>query len=170
MCQTTSILFFIIGGALSVYHREFWENSNSNHLETVFYIALFLIDAAIRWLSISYFSTIALVLSPILFWKSCELLGQMNVFDHEPFWFCKQRFFIYAAHIFPVEGLSSILSKANRSMVWVIICDLNKPIPEEYRNKFTCIIDGGTTEHVFSFDQAMENVIDLLDVGATILE
>lgn len=46
-----------------------------------------------------------------------------------------------------------------------IICDLNKPIPEEYRNKFTCIIDGGTTEHVFSFDQAMENVIDLLEVG-----
>ena len=46
-----------------------------------------------------------------------------------------------------------------------IICDLNKPIPEEYRNKFTCVIDGGTTEHVFSFDQAMENVIDFLDVG-----
>ena len=46
-----------------------------------------------------------------------------------------------------------------------IICDLNKPIPEEYRNKFSCIIDGGTTEHVFSFDQAMENVIDLLEVG-----
>ena len=52
-----------------------------------------------------------------------------------------------------------------------IICDLNKPIPEEYRNKFSCIIDGGTTEHVFSFDQAMENVIDLLEVGGyTILE
>lgn len=46
-----------------------------------------------------------------------------------------------------------------------IICDLNKPILEEYRNKFSCIIDGGTTEHVFSFDQAMENVIDLLEVG-----
>ena len=46
-----------------------------------------------------------------------------------------------------------------------IICDLNKLIPEEYRNKFSCIIDGGTTEHVFSFDQAMENVIDMLEVG-----
>lgn len=46
-----------------------------------------------------------------------------------------------------------------------IICDLNKPIPVEYRKKFTCIIDGGTTEHIFSFDQAMENVIDMLDVG-----
>ncbi|MGM9550803.1 MAG: hypothetical protein ACI3XA_00955 [Clostridia bacterium] len=46
-------------------------------------------------------------------------------------------------------------------MVW----DLNKPIPMEYKNKFTCIIDGGTTEHVFSFDKAMENVIDMLDIG-----
>ena len=48
-----------------------------------------------------------------------------------------------------------------------IICDLNKPVPSEYKNKFTCIIDGGTTEHVFSFDKAMENVIDLLEVGAS---
>ena len=46
-----------------------------------------------------------------------------------------------------------------------IICDLNRPIPEEYRNQFTCIIDGGTTEHIFSFPQAMENVIDMLTVG-----
>lgn len=46
-----------------------------------------------------------------------------------------------------------------------MICDLNKPIPVEFRNKFTCIIDGGTTEHVFSFDKAMENVIDMLEVG-----
>ena len=46
-----------------------------------------------------------------------------------------------------------------------IICDLNQPIPVEYRNRFTCVIDGGTTEHIFSFDQAMENVIDLLEVG-----
>lgn len=46
-----------------------------------------------------------------------------------------------------------------------IICDLNKPIPKEYKNRFTCIIDGGTTEHIFSFNRAMENVIDMLEVG-----
>ena len=47
-----------------------------------------------------------------------------------------------------------------------IIWDLNnKEIPEEYRNKFTCIIDGGTTEHVFAFDKAMENIMDMLTVG-----
>lgn len=46
-----------------------------------------------------------------------------------------------------------------------IICDLNMPIPEEYRNQFSCLIDGGTTEHIFSFPQAMENVMDLLEIG-----
>lgn len=46
-----------------------------------------------------------------------------------------------------------------------IIADLNSPISDEYKNKFTCIIDGGTTEHVFSFGTAMENVIDMLEVG-----
>ena len=40
-----------------------------------------------------------------------------------------------------------------------------KEIPEEHRNKFTCIIDGGTTEHVFAFDKAMENIMDMLTVG-----
>ena len=49
-----------------------------------------------------------------------------------------------------------------------MICDLNQPIPAAYRNRFTCIIDGGTTEHVFSFDQAMENVMDMLQVGGVL--
>lgn len=48
-----------------------------------------------------------------------------------------------------------------------MICDLNQPVPSEYRGQFTCVIDGGTTEHVFSFDQAMANVIDLLAVGGS---
>ncbi len=46
-----------------------------------------------------------------------------------------------------------------------LIWDLNKPIPENYKNQFTCIIDGGTTEHVFNFGQAMENIMDMLSVG-----
>lgn len=129
VCQTRSILFFIIGGALSVYHREYWEKPNSNHLETAFYMVLFVICAVIKWLGIPYLSTIALVPFPILFWKSCELLGQFNVFDHEPFWFCKQSFFIYSAHIFLVQGLSSILSRVSSNMAWVcFIYMVNPPI------------------------------------------
>ena len=83
VCQTSSILLFTIGGALSVYHREYWKKPNKNHFETALYIILFLILAVIKWLSIPYFSTIYSVLSPILFWKSCELLEGLNLFDHE---------------------------------------------------------------------------------------
>ena len=118
LCTTPSFEA-LTGFTVYVYHREFWENPNGSYLEIVFYITLFLICAVIKWLAIPFFSMISLVLFPILFWKSCELLGQMNVFEHELFWFCKQSFFIYAAHIFPVEGLSSILSRINGNMVWV---------------------------------------------------
>ena len=118
-CKISSLLFFVIGGVLSVYHRDYWEKPNNNRLETAFYMLLFVICAVIKWLGIPYLSTIAFVPFPILFWKSCELLGQFNVFDHEPLWFCKQSFFIYSAHIFLVEGLSSILSRVSSNMAWV---------------------------------------------------
>lgn len=128
VCQTSSILLFTIGGALSAYHREYWEKPNGSHFETAFYIILFLILAVIKWLSIPFFYTIYIVLSPILFWKSCELLGEMNLFDHEPLWFCKQSFFVYSAHIFPVEGLSSILSRVSGSMVWAFFSYIITPL------------------------------------------
>ncbi len=128
VCQTTSLLFFTIGGALSVYHREYWETFNGNHSETVIYIALFFVCAAIRWFSIPVLSTISLVLSPILFWKSCDLLTMINVFDHEPLWFCKQSFFIYAAHDFLVESLSAILLRVSDNMAWVSICFIVTPL------------------------------------------
>ena len=128
VCQTSSILLFTIGGALSVYHREYWEKPNKNHFETALYIILFLILAVIKWLSIPFFYTIYIVLSPILFWKSCELLGELNLFDYEPLWFCKQSFFIYSAHIFPVEGLSSILSRVGGSMAWASFSYIITPL------------------------------------------
>lgn len=128
LCQTSSVLLFILGGTLSVYHREYWEKLNGNHFETAIYIVLFLICAVLKWLSIPFISTIYIIVSPILFWKSCELLGQWKVFDHEPLWFCKQSFFIYSAHIFIVEGLSSIMSKVSSNMLWVSFSYLVNPL------------------------------------------
>lgn len=128
VCQTTSLLFFTIGGALSVFHRDYWEILNGNHVEAIIYLALFFVCAAIRWFSLPVLSTIALVVSPILFWKSCDLLTLISVFDHEPLWFCKQSFFIYAAHDFLVESLSAILSKVSENMAWVSICFIITPL------------------------------------------
>lgn len=127
ICQTNSILLFMIGGTLSVYYREYWENPNKNRFETIFYIVLFVISAVLKWLAIPFISTIFVAVSPILFWKSCDLLGQMKVFDHEPLWFCKQSFFIYSAHIFLVQGVSSLLYRVSSKGTWIAFSYIVNP-------------------------------------------
>jgi hypothetical protein len=46
-----------------------------------------------------------------------------------------------------------------------IIHDLNKPIGNELKNKYTAVIDGGTIEHVFNFPVAIKNAMEMLKVG-----
>lgn len=46
-----------------------------------------------------------------------------------------------------------------------IIHDLNQSIPSEWEESYTCIVDGGTTEHIFNFPQAIENVMRMLKIG-----
>lgn len=128
VCQTSSLLLFLMGGALSVYCRQYWETFNGNDCATGIYLALFLIFAAFRWFSLPVLSTISVIVSPILFWKTCDLLTLLHVFDHEPLWFCKQSFFLYAAHDFPVETLSAILSKVSDHMAWVSISYIVTPL------------------------------------------
>lgn len=43
--------------------------------------------------------------------------------------------------------------------------DLNDPVPENLRNKFDVVIDGGTIEHVFNTPQALDNVFHMLAPG-----
>lgn len=46
-----------------------------------------------------------------------------------------------------------------------IIHDLNTPIPDALKNKYTAIVDGGTIEHVFNFPIAIKNCMEALQVG-----
>lgn len=46
-----------------------------------------------------------------------------------------------------------------------IIHDLNLPVPDQHKRKFTAIIDGGTIEHVFNFPVAIKNCMEMLEVG-----
>lgn len=46
-----------------------------------------------------------------------------------------------------------------------VIHDLNRAIPPEWEESYTCIVDGGTTEHVYNFPQAIWNVMKMLKVG-----
>ena len=46
-----------------------------------------------------------------------------------------------------------------------ILHDLNKPVGDELKNKFTFVLDGGTTEHVFNFPTALANAMEMVAVG-----
>lgn len=46
-----------------------------------------------------------------------------------------------------------------------IIHDLNRPMPETIRQIFSCIVDGGTIEHVFNYPIAVKSCMDAIKVG-----
>lgn len=46
-----------------------------------------------------------------------------------------------------------------------ILHDLNKPIGDELKEKFTFVLDGGTTEHVFNFPTALANAMEMVAGG-----
>lgn len=46
-----------------------------------------------------------------------------------------------------------------------ILHDLNKPVGDELKGKFTFVLDGGTTEHVFNFPTALANAMEMIEVG-----
>lgn len=46
-----------------------------------------------------------------------------------------------------------------------ILHDLNKPVSQDMVERYTCIVDGGTTEHIFDFPTAMKNIMKMLKVG-----
>jgi hypothetical protein len=50
-----------------------------------------------------------------------------------------------------------------------IIHDLNRPISEEMKCKYTCVLEYGTLEHVFNFPAALKNTIDMIEVGGHLL-
>jgi hypothetical protein len=46
-----------------------------------------------------------------------------------------------------------------------IIHDMNEPVPEQYKKRFSAVFDGGTIEHVFNFPVAIKNCMEMLQVG-----
>jgi hypothetical protein len=46
-----------------------------------------------------------------------------------------------------------------------VVHDLNRPIGDELKKKFSAVIDGGTLEHVFNFPMAIKNCMDMLEIG-----
>jgi len=50
-----------------------------------------------------------------------------------------------------------------------IVHDLNTPVPDEFKNRFDLIVDGGTIEHVFDIKQDLINIATMLRPGGRII-
>ena len=50
-----------------------------------------------------------------------------------------------------------------------VVHDFNLPIADEYKERFTTVLDGGTLEHVFNYPQALMNCMEMLHVGGHFL-
>jgi len=50
-----------------------------------------------------------------------------------------------------------------------VVHDFNRPIGDEYKNRFTCVLDGGTLEHIFDFPTAIRNCMEMVEVGGHFL-
>ncbi len=64
---------------------------------------------------------------------------------------------MYGAKLMSLDGFAH----ENPDIVW----DLNQPVPEEMKGKYTCLIDGGTMEHVFDVPQLVHNCFSMLKEG-----
>ncbi len=49
------------------------------------------------------------------------------------------------------------------------VIDLNAPLPDALKNRFTVVIDGGCLEHIFNFPQAIKNSMEMLSIGGHFL-
>ncbi len=72
----------------------------------------------------------------------------------------------YAEPLFKILGADEVdsLDYSNYEKA-TIIHDLNQPLPSIHRAAYTCVVDGGTIEHVFNFPVAIKNCMDALRVG-----
>jgi hypothetical protein len=47
--------------------------------------------------------------------------------------------------------------------------DLNQPLPDALSKKWSCVIDGGTLEHVFNFPEAIKTCMQLVEQGGHLI-
>ena len=50
-----------------------------------------------------------------------------------------------------------------------VVHDMNRPIGDEHKGKFACVLDGGTLEHVFNYPAALKNALEMVELGGHFL-
>jgi hypothetical protein len=72
----------------------------------------------------------------------------------------------YADKLFEKMGAGRVDSlDASEYENATLIHDLNEPIPDEIKERFSLVIDGGSLEHVFNVPVALRNCMEMVAVG-----
>jgi hypothetical protein len=50
-----------------------------------------------------------------------------------------------------------------------ILHDLNEPIGDDLKEKFSFVLDGGTLEHIFNFPVALANAMEMVEIGGHLI-
>ena len=46
-----------------------------------------------------------------------------------------------------------------------VLHDMNKPIPDQHKNKYSVVFDGGTLEHVYNYTVGLHNAMNMTQRG-----
>lgn len=72
----------------------------------------------------------------------------------------------YAEPFFFALGAQSVDSiDASPYQQATLLHDLNRPVPVSWHQRYSAVFDGGTTEHIYHFTQALDNAVRLLAPG-----
>jgi hypothetical protein len=73
---------------------------------------------------------------------------------------------VYAEDLFRFFGANTVDSMDYSNYEGAnIIHDFNMPVPASLKNKYTCVFDGGTLEHVFNYSAAIKNCMDMTAIN-----
>lgn len=51
-----------------------------------------------------------------------------------------------------------------------VIHDMNAPVPDDLKERFSVVHDGGTIEHVFNIPQAFKNCMEMVEIGGHFIQ
>lgn len=117
VCQLTSMLFFIVGGAVGIYARN-WFEARTKY--AAYYILIFVVFCITVNLNLFDLGKFVFTFMPIVIWKAMDFFISDNVLLAESKWFMGQSFFIYAMHVIPVTVIGHLFIKSNRGNAWII--------------------------------------------------
>ncbi len=123
--KSAPLFYFVLGAVLAVYGRELFEKRSK--LNPIAYAVLFVGFCIVRFFGVPVISRLFLLASPFVMWKAGDLFLTDKVLDRKPKWFCRQSFFIYAAHIIPVTVVGHVMAKVSGANIWIVLSYLITP-------------------------------------------